>query len=610
MAPPRVDHKIYSRGRSAHSAQRVYEYTGQWLRVEKGIDATRGKRKRISRQEDSDDESEWGSESEESGSDSEPLPEIHVCNSEDSTSDSSSDDDDADIDEQSPQATKTRPANRQLIGVQNNQHLPTPSLSPEAARKRLFDGLDEHYRRAVRRAAMAGKRQFQAKPQVLLTPPTSGDSVPPNNKGGDRVSGSSPLSELPANPDAPCPKKVCTRAGTVSLPNRPGQDVQLESPLRRESAATIPDSAAGSDESSRDTAPASPASVSSSCDEHEHALTTAPATAAPPSIKSSTVVPATTRAPTLHHEDKASQISTDPASATGRPRRNIQLPSRIAHSQPQSAVAHVELSRKRPREPTFETREHPMSLASSPDTDENSALAMESLARNSPVPAISTQAVSVQNTVAPPDLFLRREKSTTSRMSITSLLQVPMESSSSESPSPATVGRDCESTIPLQSNSPPTTVSPPAKRQKIASARATSTLSHVEHDSHATQPTGENPEDLPDYDSLIEDWDKKAARVVNAHTNIQENRKALSEQSKYVAFLEHMHRTHPPDEDGRKHYEDEKKKLGDIQFLHGIFLRGFEEAKRAAVVNADPDVTLAEQARRMGRKRRREVLTH
>jgi len=69
-----------------------------------------------------------------------------------------------------------------------------------------------------------------------------------------------------------------------------------------------------------------------------------------------------------------------------------------------------------------------------------------------------------------------------------------------------------------------------------------------------------------------------------------------------------MHRTHPPDEDGRKHYEYEKRKLGDIQFLHGIFLRGFEEAKRAAVANADPDVTLAEQARRMGaRKRKRQA---
>jgi len=458
----------------------------EWLRVEKGIDVRRGKKKR-SRQEDSDDESDEVSESEEeeeeSEAESEPLPEIHVYDSEDSTSDSSSDDDETEIAEKSPLATKTRPPNRQLTSVQNNQHLPTPSLSPEAARKRLFDGLQEHYRRAVRRAAMAGKRQSQPqpKPQLLLTPPTSGDSVPPNKQCDETASSSSPLSEPPASPDKPWPKKLPSRAGNVSLPNRPGQ---LESPLRRESAATIPDSAAESDESSRDTAPASPASVSNSCDEHGQSRApsatpaTAPATAAPPTTKPFTVAPATTHALRDENTPSNRSTSTDPTLATGRPRRNIQLPSRIAHSQPQSAVAHVEKSRKRPSDPAFETREHPMSLVSSPDTEENSSFPMESLARNSPVPAISTQAVSAQNTAAPPDSSGRRQPSTTSRMSIASLLQNPVESflrRGSRSSSPAPVGRDCESSVPPQSNSPQTRVSPRAKRQKIVDARATNT---------------------------------------------------------------------------------------------------------------------------------------
>ncbi|CAG7557609.1 unnamed protein product [Fusarium equiseti] len=656
---PRVDHKRYSLGRAAHSAQRVYEYTGQWphelvqgfgpaswaetsigefatligiasdaknveikdvlarlktnaakgkdpdnrltrsvilearewLRVEKGIDAKRRKKKR-SRQEDSDDESEEEVESE---SDPEPLPEIYVYNSEDSTSDSSRDDDETEADEQSHPATKTRPTNRQLTGVQNNQHLPTPSLSPEAARKRLFDGLDEHYRRAVRRAAMAGKRQSQPqpKPQLLLTPPTSGDSIPPNKKCDEAASSSSPLSEIPASPDEPWPERLRTRAGNVSLPNRPGQ---LESPFRRESAAsmvTIPDSTADS----RDTAPASPASVSSSCDEHEQTRAptatpaTAPATAAPPS---STVAPATNHAHTPAN-DRPNSTSTDPTSATGRPRRNIQLPSRSTHSEPQSAVANVEKSCKRPLDPAFATREHPMSLASSPDTEENSAFPMGSLARNSPVPAISTQAVSA------PSSSSQRVQNTTPCMSIASLLHPPIANVGSTSSSPKTLGRDGESTIPPQSKSPPTSVSPRAKRQKIGDTGATRTSSDVD-----TPPkTQDSPEDLPDYDSLISDWDTKAARVVNAHTNIQENRKALSEQSNHIEFLEHMHKAHPPDEDGRKHYEYEKRKLGDIQFLHGIFLRGFEEAKSAAVANADPDVTLVEQARRMGAHKRK-----
>ncbi|KAJ4012408.1 hypothetical protein NW752_008091 [Fusarium irregulare] len=690
MAPPRVDHKIYSRGPSAQSAWRVYEYTGQWphelvkgfeppswaetftrelatlmgichgarnveikdvvqqlkssaaerkaprncltrldisqarewLIVEKGVTTTKCKRVRHLKEE-SDDESGKESESdverdsdeeprseekeaedeEESGSDPEPLSEINVHDSDDSTSDSSSDDDEMEIDESTASATtKTRLRNGQLTSKQNKQSFPTPSVTPQDTRKRLFDGLDEHYRRAVRRAAMAKKRQSQpqAKSQPLPTPPASGGSVPPNNKSNDRASSSSAVSEPPASTNELWPKRLRTRVGNVSLHNR------HESPLRRESGSTIPDSNSESDENSRDTAPASPtspASVSSNFEEHPPA--TAPATAAPPAIEPSTVAPTTTTLAPTPSNKNISLASIDSISTTSRTRRNIQLPSRIAYSQPQSAVAIVEKSRKRPREPTVETREHPMSLESSPESEANSVSVMGTLARNaslrsaSSAEAVPAQAASSSSQTGP---------SSASRMSIASLLQVPVENTSSESPSPATLGRDGEPSNPPQSNSPPTTVSPPAKKQKPADTRVSETSSNVD----ITQPTGENPdEDLPDWDALIADWDAKAARVVNAHTNIQENRITLSEKSKYVEFLEHMHRTNPPDEDGRKHYEDEKRKLGDLQFVHGIFIRGFEEAKRAAVAMTDPDVTLAEQAKRMGAsKRKRQGLTH
>ncbi|RBR15648.1 uncharacterized protein FIESC28_07289 [Fusarium coffeatum] len=591
----------------------------EWLIVEKGVTTTKCKRVRHTKEE-SDDESEKGSKSkaerdsekepkseeeeaedeEDSGSDPEPLSEINVHDSDDSTSDSSSDDDEMEIDKPTPSATtKTRLRNGQSTSRQSKQPFPTPSLTPEDARKRLFDGLDEHYRRAVRRAAITKKRQSQPQPksQPLLTPPTSGDSVPPDNKGGDRGSSSPPLSE---SPDEPWPKRLRTRAGNVSSFHRPGQ---LESSLRRESTTTIPDSNAGSDENSRDTAPASPASVSSNCEEHPPA--TAPATAAPPAVESSTVAPTTTtHAPTPSNEN-ISSTSIDSTSATGRPRRNIQLPSRIAHSEPQSAVAVVEKSRKRPREPASDTREHPMSLESTPEIEADLTSVMGSHASSNSLPAAS----SAQHIPTAAFSSLQTGRSTTSRISIASLLQVPSENAGSESPSPATLGRDGESSNPPQSNSPPTTVSPPAKKQKIADTRAASTSSNIDT---TEQPTEESSdEDLPDWDALIADWDEKAARVVNTHTNIQENRITLSEKSKYVEFLEHMHGTNPPDEDGRKHYEDEKRKLRDIQFVHGIFLRGFEEAKRAAVATADPGVALAEQARRMGAsKRKRQGLTH
>ncbi|KAJ4138722.1 hypothetical protein NW768_002585 [Fusarium equiseti] len=582
----------------------------KWLRDEKGVTATRSKRV-SARQEESGDESEKGSESEaesesegDSGSDPEPLPEINVCNSDDSTSDSSSDDDEMEIDEPIASTTTNRPSTRQRTGGPPNKHLPTSSLTAEAARKRLFDGLNEHYRRSIRRAAMA-KHQSQPKPRLLLTPPASGGSVPPDKKCDETVSSNTPLSQPPASSDEAWPKRLRTRAGNIPEPSRPGQ---LESPFRRESAAsivTIPDSTAESEETSWATAPASPASVSSNCDEHEQSRAslptpaTAPATAAPPSINPFAVAPATTQDTPSNNGPSSTII--DPTS-TGRPRRNIQLPSRISHSQPQSTMANVETSRKRSRADTCETNKdsiQPMSLESAPDTGESSPSAMGSLTGNSPASPISTQAVSLQTTAVPPDLSLRREKSTTSHVPVSSSLQVPVESAGSESSSTATLRRNSESSIPQQSNSPPTSASPPAKRQKIVDTRATSASSD---DSHATQPT----EDPPDYDSLIADWDAKAARVANVHMNVQENRKTLSAQSKYVEFLEHMHKTHPPDEDGRKHYEDERKKLGDIQFIHGVFLRGFEEAKRAAVADADPDVTIAEQARRMGACKRRE----